>query len=64
MNPLHAGQAGSAAVTERPLHVHAGPGRAIRELTSLGLTEEASLGILRVLLRCGGHPAVFDAPEL
>ena len=28
--------------------------RALQELTSLGLTHEASLGILRVLLRRGG----------
>jgi hypothetical protein len=35
-------------------------GHAIRELVALGLSEEASLGILRVLLRRGTQPEWLD----
>ena len=50
---------------------HAGaPGRArtgseeaLRKLTSLGLTHEASVGILRVLRRDGQRTATLDTDE-
>ena len=35
----------------------------VRELTALGLTEETSLGILRVLMRCGTRPAGVDSAD-
>lgn len=43
--------------------VQTGSAPLLRELASLGLTEEASIGILRVLLRVGARPAVIDPSE-
>ena len=45
------------------LRVPAGSDRMLRELTSLGLTEHASLGILMVLMRRDPPPAVIDPDE-
>ena len=46
-----------------PLRVPAGPDTVLRELASLGLTEDASRGILIVLMRRETPPAAIDWDE-
>jgi hypothetical protein len=41
----------------------AGPHEMIQELCSLGLTREASLGILKVLMQSGSRPVSTDPGE-
>ena len=61
-NKLHASR--WTAIAETLPRVPTGSAPVLRELASLGLTEEASIGILRVLLRVGARPAVIDPSEL
>lgn len=54
---------GPVALADGPLRVRAGSDEVIRELSSLGLTMEASLGIMKVLMRRGNPTAAVDASE-
>jgi Fe2+ transport system protein FeoA len=55
---------GTAVIEDGPLEVATGSAPMLRQLTSLGLTEETSIGILRVLLRVGARPVEVGPSDL
>ncbi len=54
---------GPVGVADGPMRIRAGSDEVIRELSSLGLTREASLGIMNVLLRRENPTAAADPSE-
>jgi hypothetical protein len=52
-----------AATAHAPSGARGGPHEMIQELCSLGLTQEASVGILKVLMRSGARTGLTDPAE-
>ena len=51
------------ATTHAPSGARGGPHEMIRDLCSIGLTQEASVGILKVLMRSGARTGPTDPAE-
>lgn len=51
------------ATAHAPSGARGGPHEMIQELCSLGLTQEASVGILKVLMRSGARTGLTDPAE-
>jgi hypothetical protein len=50
-------------ISDGPPAARAGSGEILRELGSLGLSREASLGVLRILLATGARRAASDPSD-